>query len=130
MTRMDWEFCILARRLLAVFAAILAHCANPATATAQEAESARLYADCSAYFFMAANAKPMTTFDGYYRAGEFAYNKAVQLVGEPMALERFNGASMSINELIERNWSAFKKADDRYGVICADIFRDATNPDP
>ena len=87
------------------------------------------YVDCSAYFFMAANAKAMGEFDNYYTAGEYAFNQAVRMMGEPEALERFNVASLEINELIGRRWGAFKKADDRYGVVCADILRDSSDPD-
>lgn len=87
------------------------------------------YVDCSAYFFMAANAKAIEEFNVYYTAGEYAFNQAVRTMGEPDALERFNAVSLEINELIERRWVAFKKADDRYGVVCADILRDASDPD-
>lgn len=90
---------------------------------------ARTFADCSAYFFMAANAKSMGEFSDYYESGEYAYNRAVQLLGERQALDRFNAASSEINELIERNWSAFSKADDRFEVVCGDVFREARNPD-
>ena len=86
------------------------------------------YTECAAYFFMAANAKGMGEFDDYYRSGEFAYNHAVRLSGAPEALEQFNRASQSINELIERNWNYFERADERYGVLCADLYREATRP--
>lgn len=85
-------------------------------------------AECAAYFFMAANAKGMGEFDDYYRSGEFAYNRAVQITGAAEALERFNRASQSINELIDRNWNYFERADERYGVLCADLYREATRP--
>jgi hypothetical protein len=100
-----------------------------AAAAAPEANEADKYVDCSAYFFMAANAKAMGEFDRYYSAGEYAYNQATRLVGKSRALERFNAASSGINELIGRNWTEFGKADDQYGVVCADIMRDATTPD-
>ncbi len=113
-------------RACAAAAAVFAlHAGSPARAEAD----ASAYADCSAYFFMAANANPMGEFDGYYTSGEYAYNRAVQLVGERDALARFNVASGEINTLIDRDWTAFNLAEDRYGVICADIFREATNPD-
>lgn len=87
-------------------------------------------AECAAYFFMAANAKSMGEFDDYYRAGEFAYNRAVELTDATGALEQFNRASQSINELIERNWNYFERADERYGVLCADRYREANRPRP
>ena len=105
----------------------LAICA--AAAAAPEAIESDQYLECSAYFFMAANAKAMAQFNDYYTAGEYAYNRAVRSFGESNALERFNAASSGINELIGRNWTEFKKADDQYGVVCADILRDATTPD-
>jgi len=86
------------------------------------------YTECAAYFFMAANAKGMDEFDDYYRSGEFAYNHAVRLAGAPEALAQFNRASQSINELIERNWNYFERADERYGVLCADLYREANRP--
>ena len=46
----------------------------------------------------------------------------------PEALEQFNRASQSLNELIERNWNYFERADERYGVLCADLYREATRP--
>lgn len=100
-----------------------------ATANAQEVDVAEHFTGCSAYFFMAANAKPMGDFNNYYSAGEYALNHAVGLVGEQNALDRFNAASAEINELIERRWIDFEKADEQYAVICADILRDATDPD-
>jgi hypothetical protein len=100
-----------------------------AAVVADEYADARTFADCSAYFFMAANAKSMGEFSGYYESGEYAYNRAVQLLGERQALDRFNSTSSEINELIERDWSAFGKADDRYEVVCGDVFREARNPD-
>jgi hypothetical protein len=100
----------------------------PAAPT-REIETADRYVDCSAYFFMAANAKAMGEFDGYFSAGEYAFNQAVRLIGEPGALEDFNAASTEINDLIGRRWVDFEKADDRYGVVCADILRDAADPD-
>ena len=96
---------------------------------ADESTGADSATQCSAYFFMAANAKSINEFDRYYSAGEFVYNGAVELVGEQSALAKFNDASGEINELIDRNWLNFGKADDRYGVVCADLLRDATNPD-
>jgi len=86
-------------------------------------------ADCSAYFFMAANVKGMAEFNNYYRSGEYAYNLAVRVLGQTDALARFNSTSNEINDLIERNWGAFGRAEERYGVICADLYRDANNPD-
>jgi len=93
-------------------------------------EELRRYADCSAYFFMAANAKGMREFDQYYRSGEFAYNRAVRAVGKREALADFNAASKTINDLIDRQWNRFNLADDRYAVRCADIFREANTPAP
>lgn len=101
-----------------------------AASMAQKPEAADRYADCSAYFFMAANANAMDEFNNYYTAGEYAFNQTIRLVGKAGALERFNAASTKINELIERRWVDFAKADDRYGVICADILRDASDPFP
>ena len=100
-----------------------------AAAAAVHGQTPQRYADCAAYFFMAANAKGMGEFDGYYRSGEFAYNRAVQLAGEAGALEQFGRASQSVNELIERNWNLFERADERYGVVCADLYREATAPE-
>ena len=108
---------------VALIAAVLA-CAHAAPT-----EDANTYATCSAYFFMAANANSMGEFDAFYRSGEFAYNHAVRLVGEEQTLERFNAASTELNELIDRQWNRFELADARYGVVCADIYRDALNPD-
>ncbi len=85
-------------------------------------------AECAAYFFMAANAKDMGEFDDYYRAGEFAYNRVVHVAGAAAAIEQFNHASQSINELIERNWNYFERADERYSVLCADLYRAANRP--
>ena len=96
--------------------------------SATDNRSAEMYVDCSAYFFMAANVKAMSEFNEYYSAGEFAYNTAVRLNGEDAALERFNTSTGSINKLIERNWLEFGKADTKYGVVCADILRDANRP--
>ncbi len=87
------------------------------------------YTDCAAYFFMAANAKGIGEFDRYYRSGEFAYNRAVKDAGAAQALEQFNFASEALNELIERNWNLFDRADKRYGVICADLYREANRPE-
>ncbi|MDP6184276.1 MAG: hypothetical protein QF609_10705 [Gammaproteobacteria bacterium] len=87
------------------------------------------YVVCSAYFFMAARVKAVGEFDGYFSAGEYAFNQAVRLIGKRTALDLFNAASTEINELIERRWVDFAKADDRYDVVCADIFRDASSPD-
>jgi hypothetical protein len=114
-------------RLRTVQGACFAICALASAAPG--ADEADKYLECSAYFFMAANAKAMAEFNDYYTAGEYAYNRAVRAVGESHALERFNAASSGINELIGRNWIEFKKADDQYGVVCADILRDATTPD-
>ncbi len=98
------------------------------TTSATENHTAEMYVDCSAYFFMAANVKAMGEFNEFYTAGEFAYNTAVRMYGEDAALERFNTSTGSINELIERNWLEFGKADTKYGVVCADILRDANKP--
>ena len=92
-------------------------------------ESAERHVDCSAYFFMAANVKSMAEFSTYYAGGEYGYNIGVRAVGETKALERFNLTSNSIAKLIGRNWLQFDKADEKYGVICADILRAANNPD-
>ena len=78
---------------------------------------------------MAANVKGMAEFNTYYAAGEYGYNTAVREVGEAVALERFNLTTNSISELIGRNWLEFGKADDKYGVVCADILREANKPD-
>jgi hypothetical protein len=96
---------------------------------ADEVQSSDLAARCSAYFFMAANTKPMDEFNDYYSGGEFAYNGAVKLVGEGAALEQFNEASSEVIELIDRKWNDFNKADERYEVICADLLREANDPD-
>lgn len=92
-------------------------------------QTAEQHIDCSAYFFMAANAKGMAEFNTYYAAGEYGYNTGVREVGEAAALARFNLATNDINELIERKWLDFGKADEKYGVICADILREANKPD-
>ncbi|MGR9090913.1 MAG: hypothetical protein ACU85U_10075 [Gammaproteobacteria bacterium] len=115
-------------RLLATGRGLVATCLL-AAAVAVHAQAPPRYSDCAAYFFMAANAKGMGEFDRYYRSGEFAYNHAVQLAGERAALEQFNHASLLINELIERNWNLFERADERYGVVCADLYREATGPE-
>ncbi|HCU89605.1 MAG TPA: hypothetical protein DGR97_06670 [Gammaproteobacteria bacterium] len=91
-------------------------------------ETAERHIDCSAYFFMAANVKSMAEFSAYYAGGEYGYNIGVRAVGETRALERFNRTSNSIGKLIGRNWLQFGKADEKYGVICADIFRAANRP--
>ncbi|MFT4580344.1 MAG: hypothetical protein ACI915_003823 [Gammaproteobacteria bacterium] len=96
---------------------------------ADELKTPELAARCSAYFFMAANTKSMGQFNDYYSGGEYAYNGAVNLVGADAALSQFNEASSEIIELIDRKWTNFGKADERYGVICADILREANNPD-
>ena len=98
-------------------------------ASATENDTAEMYVDCSAYFFMAANVKAMGEFNNYYMAGEFAYNTAVLMYGEAAALEQFNTSTSSIQKLIERNWLEFGKADTKYGVACAHILRDANKPD-
>ena len=100
-----------------------------ASSHADERGSPELAVRCSAYFFMAANAKSMDEFNDYYAGGEYAYNDAVKLIGETAALEKFNAATSEINELIDRKWIDFDKADERYGVICADVLREANNPD-
>lgn len=97
-------------------------------AAATPAQTPPADAECAAYFFMAANANGMGEFDDYYRSGEFAYNRAVRVAGASAALEQFNRASQSINELIERNWNYFERADERYGVLCADLYREANLP--
>lgn len=99
------------------------------SASATENDTAEMYVDCSAYFFMAANVKAMGEFNDYYMAGEFAYNTAVRMYGEAAALERFNTSTSNIQKLIERNWLEFGKADTKYGVVCAHILRDANKPD-
>lgn len=98
--------------------------------SAADRDTVEWYAGCSAYFFMAANAREMGEFDAYYTAGEYAYNLAVGMVGDVVALEKFNASSTEISELIERNWQEFHRADERYGVVCADLKRSAHNPDP
>ncbi len=92
-------------------------------------ETAEQHVDCSAYFFMAANAKGMAEFNAYYAAGEYGYNTGVREVGEAAALARFNLTTNAITELIGRKWIDFQKADDKYGVVCADILREANKPD-
>ena len=87
------------------------------------------YVDCSAYFFMAANAKGLAEFNKYYAGGEFSYNAGVRAVGSAAALDQFNVATANISELIGRKWLEFGKADDKYGVVCADFLRDANKPD-
>lgn len=116
--------CLSALRSGAITAGLLA------VAAAGYARTPPSNAECAAFFFMAANAKSMGEFDDYYRAGEFAYNRAVERAGATGALEQFNQASQSINELIERNWNYFARADERYGVLCADLYREATRPRP
>jgi len=100
-----------------------------ANCSASDDAVAEQYVDCSAYFFMAANVRGMAEFNTYYAAGEFGYNTGVRAVGEAAALKRFNLATANINELIGRNWLEFGKADDKYGVVCADIWREANVPD-
>jgi hypothetical protein len=97
------------------------------SALADEPPNADSAARCSAYFFMAANVNSIQEFDSYYSAGEYAYNDAVKIVGEQTALTKFNDASGEINELIDRDWLKFDKAETRYGVICADLLRDANS---
>ena len=98
-------------------------------ALSKELGAAESAVRCSAYFFMAANANSMQEFDRYYSAGEYAYNGAVKLVGEETALSKFNDATGEINTLIDRDWLNFDEAENRYSVICADLLRDANNPD-
>lgn len=100
-----------------------------AAAATLNAQTPPPYTDCAAYFFMAANVKGIGEFDRYYRSGEFAYNHAVKVGGEAKALEQFNLASQALSELIERNWNLFDRADKRYGVICADLYREANRPE-
>ena len=125
-TRNGCKFEVL-KLIKATLGLCLTMCAS--ASLADEKALAEHNVDCSAYFFMAANVKGMSEFNFYYTAGEFGYNTAVRSVGEAIALERFNVATAGINELIERNWLEFGKADDKYGVICADILRDANKPD-
>lgn len=122
--------CQMRRPLRLTFRAVVTMFCACVPLVCASTETVERYAACSAYFFMAANAKGMDEFDPYYRSGEFAYNRVVELVGSGQALENFNRASTAINELIEREWQQFERADNRYGVICADIYRAATASDP
>ena len=96
---------------------------------ATDNDDARQLAGCAAYYFNAANVRPLLDYDALYRAGEDAMNQSSALVGREEAERLMSVAAADIAKLTERDWSHFDTASARFEGPCA-VLRESRSGAP
>jgi len=75
-------------------------------------------ATCSAYYFNATNARPMSEYEALYGAGESARNRALRYL-EAAAFDRLVGdAAVVMTAMTGGDWRQFDRVSARYGADC------------
>lgn len=75
-------------------------------------------ATCSAYYFNATNARPMSEYEALYGAGETARNRALRYL-EGASFDRLVGdAAVVMTAMTGGDWRQFDRVSARYGADC------------
>ncbi len=82
---------------------------------------ARELAQCAAYFFNAAKAKPMAEYDTLYSAGEQAFNRAARVLGRETVDRLMGDAAAEITATMGNDWLNFARVDARFDRHCNEL---------
>ena len=79
---------------------------------------ARELAQCAAYFYNAAKAKPMAEYDALFSAGEQSFNRAARVLGRDTVERVMGDAAAEITATIGNDWLNFARVEARFDRSC------------
>lgn len=79
------------------------------------------FAECAAYFFNAAKAKPMSEYETLYGTAEDAFNRAKRSLGSEGAERLMADASSQISAIMGGDWLNFDRVETRFGGHCVEV---------
>lgn len=96
-----------------------------AVTTAQPAgdsdAEARDLAQCAAYYYNAAKAKPMAEYEDLFSAGEQSFNRAAHVLGIETAGRVMGDAAAEMTATIGNDWQNFARIDARFDRHCNEL---------